>query len=139
MSLADDAIALLRAGHTDVVVARQLHIRTGRVSDIRKAAGIAPVKSGPTPTAVEERFHRLAQPTADGHLLWPQTTPPIRLRNAGRKEAARTIAFRIDHGRNPIGRVTTGCDQPGCVHPQHVEDQPMRDTYRAIFGKETAA
>lgn len=138
MTLADQVIALLHAGHSDATVARQLHIRTSRVSDYRKTAGLPPVKPGPTPTAVEERFQRLAQPTDDGHLLWPQTTPPIRLRNAGRKEAARTIAFRIGKGRNPIGRLTTGCDQPGCIHPQHVEDQPMRDTYRAIFGKAAA-
>jgi hypothetical protein len=44
------------------------------------------------------------------------------------------IAFQIRHGREPVGYVKPGCEFDGCVHPDHVEDQPMRDQYAAIFG-----
>ena len=69
MTLVDDVLALLRAGHTNVAIARQLHIRTVRVSDIRKAAGLAAVKPGPQGATAVERFQKIAQPTDDGHLL----------------------------------------------------------------------
>lgn len=138
MTLVDDVLALLRAGHTNVAIARQLHIRTVRVSDIRKAAGLAAVKPGPQGATAVERFQKIAQPTDDGHLLWPQAGPIRPLGEGRRRSDPADVAFRIGNGRDPIGRVETGCDQPGCIHPQHVEDQPMRDQYRAIFGKAAA-
>jgi hypothetical protein len=44
------------------------------------------------------------------------------------------IAFQIRWGREPVGYVKPGCEYDGCVHPEHVEDQPMREQYAAIFG-----
>jgi hypothetical protein len=135
----DTVLALVRAGHSDVTVARQLRMRTSRVSDNRKAAGLPAVKPGPKRVTAEQHFRQTAQPTGDGHLLWPQATPVIRPRGDRRKRSTPgQVAFRIGNGREPVGRVTTGCDHDGCIHPRHVEDQPMRDTYRAIFGKAAA-
>lgn len=138
MTIADQAIALIRAGHTNVAVARRLHIRTVLVSEYRKDAGLAAVRPGPKGATPIERFRQIAQPTDDGHLLWPQAEP-IRIRANGRKRINPAhVAFHIRWGRDPIGRVTSGCGHAGCVHPNHVEDQPMRETYRAIFGEEAA-
>lgn len=132
------AVELMRAGHSDRYIARQVHMSTRRVGEIRAWAGIPKVRCGPKPSTAEDRFWRLAEPTDDGHLLWPHAATTIRLGHGGHKQSIRRIAFRIRYGREPIGQVRPGCDQPGCIHPNCVEDQPMRETYRAIFGKAVA-
>lgn len=48
--------------------------------------------------------------------------------------SALQFAFRQKYDRPPIGRVQAGCGTPRCVHPDHVEDQPMREQYNTIFG-----
>jgi hypothetical protein len=128
------ALELMRAGYSDRYIARQVHMATKRVSQIRQRAGIPKVACGPKPSTAEDRFWRLAEPVDGGHLLWPHAATTMRLGHEGPKASIRRIAFRIGNGRDPIGQVRPGCGQPGCIHPQHVEDQPMRDTYRAIFG-----
>lgn len=133
---------LLRAGYSDKAIARELRVHRRRPRDLRRQLGLPQVKPGPAPAAsIEDLFWRRAQPTPDGHLLWPSWDPKhgAAIRHNGRKQSAHRIAFRIGNQREPQGRVTSGCGQPGCVHPQHVEDQPMRQLYTAIFKKETAA
>lgn len=134
----DTILELMRAGYSDRYIARQVHMATRRVSQIRARAGLPKVACGPKPSTAEDRFWRLAEPTDDGHLLWPLAATTMRLGHQGPKASIRRIAFRIRYQRDPIGQVRPGCGQPGCVHPQHVEDQPMRDQYRAIFGEATA-
>lgn len=134
----DTAIELMRAGRSDRYIARQVHMGTRRVQQIRRRSGIPNVACGPKPSTHEDRFWRLAQPTDDGHLLWPHAATTMRLGHEGPKASIRRIAFRIRYQRDPIGQVRPGCDHNGCIHPQHVEDQPMRDLYHAIFGKAAA-
>lgn len=126
-------VELLHAGMSNTAIAQRLHIRTTSVSPIRQELGLPQVKGGFKPaTSHEDVFWRRAQPTDGGHLLWPYSSIGPRVGN--RRISAYRIAFRIGNGRDPVGYVRTGCDQPGCVHPAHVEDQPMRDQYAAIFG-----
>lgn len=131
---------LLYAGHSDKAIERQLHVSRRRARDLRAELGLPQHKPGPTPSSSpEEVFWRRVQPTDDGHLLWPTyaASHGSVIRHGGRRHSVHHIAFGIAHERQPVGHVETGCDQTGCVHPQHVEDQPMRDTYRAIFGEVT--
>lgn len=124
---------LLLAGYSNAAVARQLNVAHARVATIRKEMGLPVHKAGsPAAASPEDLFWRRAQPTDDGHLLWPNPSGDIR-HITGRTKAAR-IAFRIRHRREPVGKVLPDCGQPGCVHPEHVADQPMRQTYAAIFG-----
>ncbi|MEU8839986.1 hypothetical protein AB0D97_12765 [Streptomyces roseus] len=129
-------VELLNAGHSERAIARQLAVSPSRVQRIRREHGIPAHRPGPTPAgSLEDAFWRRVQHTDDGHLLWPSTVPMVRSSHEGRKESVRRIAFRIRHRREPVGKVLPDCGQPGCVHPDHVADQPMRKTYAAIFGK----
>jgi len=123
---------LLRAGWPVAAVARQVGVRTSRVCTMRAALGLPRHRPGPTPAAsLVDAFWRRAQPTEDGHLLWPGTP---RLRAGDHRDRPARVAFRIGNGRDPVGYVCAGCTLSACVHPRHVEDQPMRAAYSALFG-----
>jgi hypothetical protein len=132
-------IELLRAGHSDRGIERQLGMPKRQVRKIRDQLGIPPHPPGnPTRSqSLEDAFWLRAVPTNDGHLLWPFHKPghACVLKWRDRNHSAHRIAFRLAHTREPVGTVMTGCGRPGCVHPRHVEDKPMRETYRAIFGR----
>jgi hypothetical protein len=125
-------VELLKAGHSDKAIARQLHVHRRKVQAARFDLGLPAHKPGPTPSNPEDVFWRRTQPTDDGHLLW--TGPGRQIRGGSNKISVYQLAFRIRHHRAAVGNVTTGCGQAGCVHPAHVEDQPMRQQYAAIFG-----
>jgi len=130
---------LLRAGYSDRAIARQVHVRTTRVAEIRTQLGLPAHTPGPTgSTTHEDLFWRRAVPTDDGHLLWPYSTTAARIGSEGPRQSAYRIAFRIRYQREPVGFVLPGCGVNRCVHPRHVEDQPMRQQYAAIFGEVAA-
>jgi hypothetical protein len=132
-----DVIELLTAGYGDRTIARRLAVSIGSVERARTRLGLPHGRPGPKAThSPEDLFWRRAQPTGDGHLLWPAYSPRngAVIKHGGLRHSVHRIAFRIGYGRTPDGRVTTGCDRPGCVHPRHVEDQTMRRQYTAIFG-----
>lgn len=134
-------IELLHAGYSDKAIERQLNVSRLRARDLRTELGIARHKPGPTPSSSpEEVFWRRAQPTSDGHLIWPNysTLRGVYIRHGGRRHTVHRLAWGLAHTREPVGRVLTGCGTNGCVHPRHVEDQAMRDTYRAIFAEVAA-
>jgi hypothetical protein len=126
---------LLLAGHSNGAIVRQLNVSHARVKDIRAELGLPVHKPGPSPAgSPEDRFWRLAEFTDDGHLLWPTDKKQVRTGHRGRRHSVLRVAFRIRHRREPVGQVNTDCGRRGCVHPEHVADQPMRKTYAAIFG-----
>lgn len=137
MRIRADVAELLNAGHSNAAIARQLNLPIKTIVDHRTTLHIPPYRRGPRPAgSVEDLFWRRTQPTDDGHLLWDGyvhngITPSLRY--AGRSHSAYRIAFRIGNNREPVGRVTGGCERAGCVHPRCVEDQAMRDQYAAIF------
>jgi hypothetical protein len=45
--------------------------------------------------------------------------------------SAYRAAFRLHHGREPEGTVTSACDELLCVSGTHVEDRPMREQRQA--------
>ncbi|MFB6805416.1 helix-turn-helix domain-containing protein [Streptomyces sp. NPDC056387] len=129
---------LLLAGYSNAAIARQLNVAHARVARLRKEMGLPVHKAGsPAAASPEDLFWRRAQPTSDGHLIWPNPSGDIR-HITGRTKASR-VAFRIRYRREPVRNVLPDCGRDGCVHPDHVADQPMRKTYAAIFGPAAAA
>ncbi|MGW3825732.1 hypothetical protein ACWEAF_26350 [Streptomyces sp. NPDC005071] len=125
-------VELLHAGHSDKAIARQLHVHCKKVRTVRSNLDLPAHKPGPTPSNPEEIFWRRTQPTNDGHLLW--AGPGRQIRGGRNKVSVYQLAFHLRHHRVAVGNVTSGCGTAGCVHPDHVEDQPMRQQYAAIFG-----
>ncbi|WP_199572679.1 hypothetical protein [Streptomyces murinus] len=137
MSARLDVEELLRAGYGDRTIARRLGVAEKSVTRARAALRMAAGRPGPKgSTSPEDAFWRRAQPTDDGHLLWPgfDRGNGARVRCDGRLYSVHRIAWHISHQREPAGRVLSGCGRIGCVHPAHVEDQTMRTQYTAIFG-----
>ncbi|MDX3328831.1 hypothetical protein PV405_29925 [Streptomyces sp. ME02-6979-3A] len=132
----DTITQLLQAGLSDKAIARQAHCRHDRVRKIRAELGIPPRKPGPQPADPVALYWQRTQPTPDGHRLLPGAGG--QLRGGDNKIRAARVAFLIGNDREPVGPVTSGCGVDGCIHPQHVEDQPMRQQYKAIFGEEAA-
>ncbi|MEU6758015.1 hypothetical protein [Streptomyces sp. NPDC046685] len=132
---------LLHAGLSDRAVARELHTDAKAVSSIRATLGIPKARSGKRAAAtVEELFQARTEATPDGHLRWTGTTcqgtPSVRFQR--RNLSAYRIAFRIRTGREPVGKALPACGTAGCVAPDHIDDQPMREhnrsTFNALFG-----
>lgn len=137
MTVRPDVAELLHAGYGDRTIARRLAVTVPAVEHARATLNLPAGRPGPKATSTPaDLFWRRTQPTGDGHLLWPAYTPRNGsvIKHGGIRHSVHRLAFRIGHGREPEGRVTTGCDRPGCVHPRHVEDQRMRTQYNAIFG-----
>ncbi|WP_051878023.1 hypothetical protein [Streptomyces sp. NRRL B-24720] len=129
-------VELLHAGVSNHGIAREVGCDHGDVAGIRAELGLPDARTIKGSASPEDLFWRRTQPADGGHLLWAghrNSTGVPAIRTGGRMHTAGRIAFRIRWDRDPIGRVRAGCDANGCVHPDHVEDQPMRDQYAAIF------
>lgn len=127
---------LLRAGYGNKAIARQVHVRHQRVAAIRAELDLPNVVRPTQATYSEDAFWRRTQPVGD-HLTWTghyNSTGVPCLRTTDGMHTAYRIAFRIRWGREPVGAVRPGCDMERCIQPRHVEDQPMRQQYAAIFG-----
>jgi hypothetical protein len=133
-----DIIALIAEGRSDRYIVKALHTSQPRVARFRAELGIPHPKRVVLP--IEDMWKARTTPTGDGHLAWTgalrQGVPVVK--HDGEEYSARRLAYRMANGREPVGRVKAGCGWPPCVHPQHVEDQPMRkrlaNQYEAIFG-----
>lgn len=58
-----------------------------------------------------------------GHLAW---TGPAKPSFEGRSYNPKQVAFILDRGRAPVGRVLTTCSLAGCVLPAHIADDEER-------------
>jgi hypothetical protein len=128
---------LLHAGYGNKAIAQQVHVCRNRVAAVRAELGLPKSTRRYEASSAEDLFWRRTQPADGGHLAWTgyrngKGVPAVRTVDGMR--TAYRIAFRIRWGREPVGRVKPGCGRDGCVHPEHVDDQPMRDQYAAIFG-----
>lgn len=141
MKLRQDVVDLLRAGHSDRAIARQLGVdATATVARTRAALGLPRAPGGRRPQSLEELFHDRTEELPDGHLRWTghvgDGTPLVR--HAGRLHTAYRIAFTIRTGRAPAGYALPACDMERCVAPAHIDDrlgrEATRTAYTAIFG-----
>lgn len=58
-----------------------------------------------------------------GHLAW---TGPSKPSFKGRAYNPKQVAYILDRGRTPVGRVLTTCSLSGCVLPAHIADDEER-------------
>jgi hypothetical protein len=84
------------------------------------------------PATLKEAFDRHAMPVDGGHVCWtgPTSHATPTVWSEGAIYSAYRTAFRLHHGREPEGTVTSACDVPLCVAGAHVEDRPMRQQKR---------
>lgn len=146
MKIRADVAELLHQGHSNLAIARATGAAPKTVAASRQALGIPPARPGRYKgSTLNSRFQERTEPLADGHMRWTgyrtnNGTPSIYY--GGHAVTAGRMAFLLRWGREPIGRVKAGCDMHGCVAPDHVLDQPMRDqlntTFTAIFGPVTS-
>ena len=142
MMIRADVAELLRAGHPNHTIARQLHIDHRTVAATRRVLGLPKARNQRVAATPEELFWSRTRPTDDGHLLWTgyrNSHGVPALGHGGRGLSAYRIAFRIKHGREPVGYAKNGCGVEGCVHPNCIDDRPMRQrtdaAFAAIFGE----
>lgn len=135
MKIRADIAAMLRNGMTDKDIAAQAHVSHRKVAAARADLGLSKHRGIRKAAKAVEAFRARTQPTADGHLNWTgtrlATTPSVYVN--GRQTSARRLAFQLRYDREPVGRALPGCGYEQCVHPDHIEDQPMREQYAAIF------
>lgn len=142
MTVRPDIVELLRAGCSDHEIARRLHVCERTAGAARTALGLPRHKPGVKPAgSPQDLFRARTTPMPGGHLRWDgyrtnDGTPFFRWMKKG--FTAGRVAFVMAHNREPVGRVQPGCGNPGCVAPDHVEDQPMRNQLKtqmaSIFG-----
>jgi hypothetical protein len=130
VNASNEAIAaLLRAGHSNSHIARDLRVDKGRVRRIRAALNLpmfVPVEQTRT---IEEKWALDTRPLDGGHLEWTgeratSGTPLVSYKEKHHSAAA--VAFGIRTGREPQGYVIADCGMHHCVAPEHVEDEAGR-------------
>lgn len=136
-----EILQLLARGLTNSEIGWQLGICRQSVGEVRRAHRI-PNAPG-SAQSLEEAWAARTLPVEGGHLEWlgerrPPSGIPI-LRHDGVAYTAARIAFRLQHGREPQGRVLADCGVAQCVAPGHVEDAPgrlrVREQLRFLDGR----
>jgi hypothetical protein len=129
-----DIVAMLRDGHSNSRIMRELHCDKQRVRRIRAELDLPAYVPVEQTRTLEEKWQTLVQPVDGGHLEWvgervnTAGTPVMRYKDGSYSPAA--IAFRIQHGRDPVGYVIAECGMPQCVAPGHVDDEAGRKRTR---------
>lgn len=77
----------------------------------------------PKPLTLQELFEANTKRLIHGHLAW---TGPDRPSFKGQSYSPKQVAFILDRGRQPVGRVLTTCSLSGCVLPGHIADDEER-------------
>lgn len=143
MKIRDDIAELLHQGLSDREICRQVHCDPRTTARTRDALGIPrnPPGRPRSATSLEAAFRARTEPVDGGHLRWTgylSTHGTPRFKYGKTFLTARRVAFKIRTGREPHGNALPSCDFPGCVAPDHIDDQRIRDrdraTYAAIFG-----
>jgi hypothetical protein len=137
-------VELLKEGATNRAIARELNVDKSTPAHYRRLLGIAPatrtLPRNRSPLTIEQKWATYTRPAEGdgGHLEWTGrrtkvgATPVMTYRE--RTHTARIVAFRIRHGRDPIGYVKPECGRPDCVAPDHLEDEQGRNRVRSQFG-----
>ena len=127
-----EIIAMLRDGHSNSRIARELRVDKHRVARIRHEHNLPNVVQ--QPLTLEQKWATRTRPVDGGHLEWlgerakASGTPVMRYKDTYYGPAA--IAFEKKHGRPPHGYVKAECDFPHCVAPDHVNDEAGRKVTR---------
>ncbi|WP_019060037.1 hypothetical protein [Streptomyces prunicolor] len=127
-----DIRRLLEAGMNNTQIARQLRITRETAAQVREELGYPPPPRSIPPTS-RDKFTAATVEVAGGHMVWTgertQDCAPV-LSHSGTKLSVRPIAYEIQHGRKPVGRVKAACVYAWCVAPEHQADTVDRDRTR---------
>ncbi|MFJ6561996.1 hypothetical protein ACIQMV_19470 [Streptomyces sp. NPDC091412] len=116
----------LKEGHvSNIEVARQLGVRKEFVREVRADLGIAPFRMLRRHWTVVD-FEALSVPVDGGHRRWLGRFSTSNVPMAGQSQTAYQVAFRLLHGREPLGRCEGTCTRKACVAGEHQEDDVMR-------------
>ncbi|MEU5716593.1 WhiB family transcriptional regulator [Streptomyces sp. NPDC020403] len=83
------------------------------------------VTAKPRPTGLVDALARQSITLPDGHTLWTGSNP---VRIKGICYTPGQVAWHAAHGGPPVGRLSTGCDRPGCITVGHLLDDTLRAT-----------
>ncbi|MFK0140662.1 WhiB family transcriptional regulator [Streptomyces murinus] len=83
------------------------------------------------PGSLKELFKAHTRRLYGGHLAWTGPTKPS---FQGRSYNPKQVAFIIDRGREPVGRVLNDCAVRDCVLPAHVADDSERTPCGTRYG-----
>lgn len=119
------AARLLKAEDiSNVEAAERLGLCRNFVARVRADLGL------PTHRPWEEwnqnRFEALTRLLPGGHRIWLGRCSPTGVPMAGRVVTAHKLAYRLHHGRLPLGRVRGTCTRSRCVAGGHQEDDVLR-------------
>lgn len=137
-----DIITMLREGHSNTRIMRELHCDRQRIRRIRTELDLPQYVPAEQTRTLEEKWASHTRPVDGGHLEWTgeragaTRTPVMRYRERSYSPAA--VAFEMKHGRKPEGYVKAECGVQHCVAPDCVEDetgrQQLREQLRYLTG-----
>lgn len=141
----DDVEQLLNAQLTNRDIARRLHMDRQTVGRIRRHLGYPPAPPVPPankdPRTLAEKFAASTTEVPGGHLVWTGYRTPAGspcLKHDGKQKTARHVAYFLEHGEWPAGRMQPACEHDWCVAPGHCDDtatrQRDREALRFISG-----
>ncbi|MEU3785214.1 hypothetical protein [Streptomyces sp900129855] len=135
VEVSDEQILRALLSQEDVsnsAVAAQLGCGWRRVDEVRKRVGLPSYVRGRRAAygSWEEAFTEQSEAVEGGHRRWTGTrekcgTPVVRHRTS--IQTAFRVAFRLHHGREPVGKVSQSCEIPGCVAGEHQVDRLLRE------------
>ncbi|MFF3511577.1 WhiB family transcriptional regulator [Streptomyces sp. NPDC002573] len=98
-------------------------INAGRITPENAAKSAAKARQPHKERTLRSIFDDNTVRVIDGHLKWT-ASPQVNFK--GRVYSVRQIAFILDRGHYPEGKVLTGCSNKGCVLPAHLADYAER-------------
>jgi hypothetical protein len=144
MKIRADIAELLRAGVPQAHICRQLGCAPSTVQRVREALQLpAPKTCRVLPATVEDAFRQYLRPVDGGHAEWtgPYNNGSPRVTHEGTVYSVYRLAYRMAHGREPVGMALPSCGRDRCVQPGHHADRVDREQarkvdqlYDAIFG-----
>jgi hypothetical protein len=102
-------------------------VQRGKTKPHQVSAKVAAARQPdqPKPPTIGEYFRLNTETVEGGHRMWTGSKSPSW---AGRTYTPKQLAFTVDRGHYPAGRVYAGCGVTGCVQPEHLSDQEERVT-----------
>ncbi|MFC9681325.1 helix-turn-helix domain-containing protein [Streptomyces sp. NPDC056948] len=123
-------VAMLRDGHSNSQIARELRCDKGRVRRIRTELDLPTFVPAEQTRTIEDKWRLFARAVDGGHMEWTGErvgaagSPVMRYKDSYCSPSA--IAFELRHGRPPQGYAIADCGRKRCIAPDHVEDEAGR-------------
>ncbi|MGW0800322.1 hypothetical protein [Streptomyces sp. NPDC002692] len=139
--MAADIAPLLKEHLSNAEIARRLYVSPGVVARVRADAGMPPYRQ-PT-ESLRAKFHRHATTVDDVHMVWTgqrtQDLVPVLSHGSKSRITARRVAYKLEHGREPVGNVVSTCQYEWCVAPACQADSVDREREHATAPQLDAA